>query len=103
MLTNVKAGEIRCIEILCIENKAGVWEQTRSRRCDEFTVFSKKKYAFLGILWSKFRVFKWLNKVLMRPQGLCPGAHAPTCPLLLCHWAHKQRQYICYRYSAIAF
>jgi len=25
MLTNVKAGRIRCIEILCIENKAEVW------------------------------------------------------------------------------
>jgi len=24
MLTNVKAGEIKCVEILCIKNKAGV-------------------------------------------------------------------------------
>jgi len=25
MTSNVKAGGIRCVEILCIENKAGVW------------------------------------------------------------------------------
>jgi len=37
-----------------------------------------KKHAFLGIVWTKFRVFKWFNKVLMRPQGFRPGARAPT-------------------------
>jgi len=25
--------------------------------------------------------------VLMSTQVLRPGAHAPTCPPLLCHWA----------------
>jgi len=25
MLTNVKAGGIRCVKILCIVNKAGAW------------------------------------------------------------------------------
>jgi len=47
------------------------------RRCSDFTAFYQKM-AFLGIVWSKFRVFKWLNKVLMRPQGLL-GARASTC------------------------
>jgi len=41
-----------------------------------------KRYAFLGIIWSKFRVFKWLNKVLMRPQGFCPGALPLFAPLM---------------------
>jgi len=28
MLTNIKAGGTRCIEILCIENKSLVWGQS---------------------------------------------------------------------------
>jgi len=36
----------------------------------QFYSFFPKKYAFLGIVWSKFCVFKWLNKVLMRPQAV---------------------------------
>jgi len=32
MITNVKAKEIRCIEIICVENKAGVWGRAPSRR-----------------------------------------------------------------------
>jgi len=64
-----------------------------------------KKYAFLGIVWSKFHVFKWLNKMLMGPQVLRPGARAPTYPLsLLRHWAQKQRQYIfCCPFSILVF
>jgi len=38
----------------------------------------KKKYAFLSILWSKFllkmRFLMAAKSVLMRPQGLGPGA-----------------------------
>jgi len=80
MLTNVKAGGIRCIE-----NKARVWGQSPSRRrpmglLGDFTAFFQK-IAFLGIVCSKFRVFKWLNKVLMRLQGFRPGARASTCLL----------------------
>jgi len=47
-----------------------------------------------GIVWSKFRVFKWLNKVLMRPQAFGLGHVPPLALLLLRHcWLQKQRQY----------
>jgi len=42
-----------------------------------------------------------MNKVLLRSQGLRPGARAHFLPPLLRHWA--QKQYICYRYSIIVF
>jgi len=50
LLKNVKAGGIRYVEILCIENKAGAWGQSSQplkadgvsgaepRRCGDFTV-----------------------------------------------------------------
>jgi len=47
-------------------------------------LFSKKKYTFLGVVWSKFCVFKWLNKVLMRPKGAtrrAKGLKPPSFPL----------------------
>jgi len=88
MLTNAKAGGIRCNEILYIENKASVWGQIPQRqkangvqgrsprRCGKFTAFLKKKYAFFMHSLSKFCVFKWLNKVLICPQDFCPW-HVP--------------------------
>jgi len=82
MLTNVKAGGIRCAEILCIENKTGVWGRVPTRRrpmgviLRRFYSFFEKSTYFLGVVWSKFCVFKRLNKVLMRPQGFCPGIRA---------------------------
>jgi len=45
MLKNVKAGGIRCDEILWIENKARVWGQS-PRRCGNFTAFLKNKAFF---------------------------------------------------------
>jgi len=95
MQTNVKAGGTRYIGILCIENKAGVWGQSPQppeanggleaepptlRRF--YSLFLKKKYAFFGIVWSTFCVFKWLNKVLMRSQGFRPGAPTALAKLL---------------------
>jgi len=32
MLTNVKVGGIRCVEIFYIKNKTGIWGQSPSRR-----------------------------------------------------------------------
>jgi len=91
MLINVKAGKIRYVKILCIENKAGV----RRRSPDAAAIlqlFYKTTHS-LDIVWSKFRVLKSLSNVLMCPHGLCSGARALTCPLhrLLRHWAQKQR------------
>jgi len=92
MLTNVKAGGIRNVEILCIENKAAVWGLSPSRRrpvgvrgqspdaAAILQLFSKKYAFFKGIIWSKFRVFKWLNKVLMRPQCIRPRRVSPRFP-----------------------
>jgi len=56
-----------------------------------FQVFLKKIRSF-DIVWSKFRVFKWLNKVLMRSQAFALGHVFPLAPLLLRHWTQKQRQ-----------
>jgi len=82
MLTKVKVGKLRCVEILCTENNKGVWGQSPqppeangSSGAEPLTLrrfyscFFFKKYAFLGVVWYKFRIFKWLNKVLLRPQG----------------------------------
>jgi len=77
MLTKVKAVGIRCVKILCVENNKGVWGQSTQPpeanggsgerpTLRHFYSFSKK-YAFLGIVWSKFCIFKWINKMLMRP------------------------------------
>jgi len=59
MLTNVTAGGIKCVEILCIENKVGVWEQSPHppeadrdsgaplpRRCGNFRDFFQKISIF---------------------------------------------------------
>jgi len=43
-----------------------------------FLQFLPKKYTFLSILWSKF-LLKTTKSVLMRPQGMRPGARIPTC------------------------
>jgi len=75
-------------------NNAGVWggvsshrRQTEVRgpspwRCGDFSVFFQK-IRILSILRSKFLLkthFKKTTKsVLVRPQGLHPGARAPTC------------------------
>jgi len=54
MLTNVKAGGMKCVETICIENKAGVWGQSSQppeangglglspRRCGDLTAFFQK-------------------------------------------------------------
>jgi len=101
-------------EILCIESKAGVWWQSpqpleaiegwgaKPPTLRKFYSFFPKNTQFLGIIRSKSRVFRWLNKVLMRPQGFRPEARAPDFPFpLLRYWAQKQRQYICYPYSLL--
>jgi len=92
MLTNAKAEGIRYIEIFCIENKAKIWGQKPQPTeavgglgadpptLRQFYSFFPKNMHFLGKVWPKFRVFKLLNKVLMRPQGFFPGARAPACP-----------------------
>jgi len=49
------------------------------RRCDDFTAFFKKIRIFRYSLVEVSR-FKWLNKALMRPQGLRLGAHVPHLP-----------------------
>jgi len=45
-----------------------------------FYSFFQKILLILGLVLTKFR---WLNKMLMRPQGLRPGARVPTCPPLV--------------------
>jgi len=51
------------------------------RRCGDFAAFFLKKYAFVGVFWSKFPELS----VLMRPE-----ARVPTCPLLLQrHWVGR--------------
>jgi len=56
MLTNVKLGGVRCVEILCIENKAGVCASSRRRptgvwgriprRCGDVTALLPKIRSF---------------------------------------------------------
>jgi len=96
--------------MLCIENKAGVWRksprQPESNRGSgaepptlrRFYSFFPETIRIFKLLWSKFRAFKWLNKVLMCPQDLRPGARVSAL-LLLRYWGQKQKQYICYHYS----
>jgi len=86
-LTNLKTVGIRCVKVLCIGNKAGVWGQSHQppeinegSGADAATILQlfSKKCAFLGIVCSKFCVYRWLNKVLMRPQSIRPGERSPT-------------------------
>jgi len=56
---NVPLPAAGCSEILHPLPAAG---------CSEILQLFSKSTHILGIVWSKFRVFKWLNKVLMRTQ-----------------------------------
>jgi len=42
--------------------------------------------AYFGLNFCFIARFQMTKKVLMRPQGLRPGARAPSCPPLLRHW-----------------
>jgi len=60
MLTNIIAGGIRCVEIFCIENKAGNPQPPKAngvseaepRRCGDFTAFFQKNTHMFGIVCS---------------------------------------------------
>jgi len=71
MLTNVKAEDQDVLKSFVLEAGGfGGRGPSRQRLMEvrglgDFTVFFKK-YAFLGIVWSKSCVFKWLNEVMMR-------------------------------------
>jgi len=107
MLTNVKAGGIRCVEILCIENKAGESEPLEAKGEGGFgspdatailQLFLKNTHI-LGIIWSKFHIFKWLHKLFI--QGLRPGTTYPHLPPFPCY--NTECKDSCYCYSIIVF
>jgi len=73
------------------------------QRCGDFTTFFKKNTHFLGEVWSKFCVFKGLNKVLQRPQGLRPGVRATSCLPCYATGRKSKDSSFCYRYSITVF
>jgi len=79
MLTNVLAGGIKCIEILCIETRAGVWAGGRSPNPPEANGGSgagplrlRRFYRFFQKPWTR-------APLLLRPPL---GAKAKTVHLL---------------------
>jgi len=71
MLTNIKSGGIRCVEKQSECLGLPQLPEASGGFVTAISQFFPQKICIFRHSWSKFRVFKWLNNVLMRPQAPC--------------------------------